>query len=102
MHLNDVFRAVPMPSRDTKRSEPTLDDLQENVVQAQEALLVEVKKQPRKWFDPQQLRDAARNGSGGDVMMFALTDLVNQGKLELGSDLRVRLQPGSRARDSRS
>lgn len=73
------------------QTEPTLDDLQEKVAEAQSALLAKLEEHRGEWFDPDELRTAARNGSGGEVMMFALTDLVNQGKLELGADLRVRL-----------
>jgi hypothetical protein len=74
------------------KTEPTLEDLQGKVAAAQEALLNKARSAPHgEWLDPEKLRTAARNGSGGDVMMFALTDLVNQGKLDLHDDLRVRL-----------
>lgn len=73
-------------------TEPTLEDLQVKVAAAQEALLGLARAAGHdEWLDPEELRTAARNGSGGDVMMFALTDLVNQGKLDLRDDLRVRL-----------
>ncbi len=72
-------------------TEPTLEDLQGKVAAAQEALLDQARARDGEWLDPEKLRTAARNGSGGDVMMFALTDLVNQGKLDLRDDLRVRL-----------
>jgi hypothetical protein len=64
--------------------------LQQEVDEAQKALLGEAQKKPG-WWDPKELRDVAQNGWGGDVMMYALTDLVNQGELELGADLQVRL-----------
>jgi hypothetical protein len=72
-------------------TEPTLDDLRGRVSVAQTALLAKARATPEEWLDPEELRTAARNGNGGDVMMFALTDLVNQGKLDLHDDLRVRL-----------
>lgn len=80
-----------------QKIEPTLDDLQSKVAEAQKALLDSARAAPSgEWLDPEKLRTAARNGSGGDVMMFALTDLVNQGKLDLHDDLRVRLHPDAR------
>jgi hypothetical protein len=81
-----------MPANEQlEQTEPTLDELQDMVIRAQAALLSELEERRGEWRDPEELRTAARNGSGGDVMMFALTDLVNQGKVDLGPDLRVRL-----------
>jgi hypothetical protein len=71
-------------------SERALKDLGERVAAAQEALLAKCQDQPDKWWDAAELREAARNGWPGEVMMFALTDLVNQGKLELDRQLRVK------------
>lgn len=65
-------------------------ELDREVQEAQKALLERAGKEPAKWWPPSELRDAAQNGWGGDVMMFALTDLVNRGRLELNAQLRVR------------
>jgi hypothetical protein len=77
-------------------TEPTLEDLQGKVAAAQEALLERARAAPETWLDAEELRTQARNGSGGDVMMFALTDLVNKGMLDLSEDLRVRLHSETR------
>ncbi len=83
-------------ARHRTATEPTLEDLQGKVAAAQDALLGQARAAGEgEWLDPEKLRTAARNGSGGDVMMFALTDLVNQGKLDLRDDLRVRLHSGA-------
>jgi hypothetical protein len=71
-------------------SEQALNDFRDRVAAAQEALLAQCRDQPDRWWNADQLRDAARNGWPGEVMMFALTDLVNQGKLELDRELRVK------------
>jgi hypothetical protein len=68
----------------------TTNNIREDVEAAQKAILRTAAASGRPW-DPKELREAARNGWSGDVMMFALTDLVNQGRLVLDSNLLVRL-----------
>ena len=70
--------------------EQTLKELEERVGEAQQELLELVNEDPHKWWDPRELRQAARNGVSGEIMMFALTDLVNQDRLALDERLRVR------------
>jgi hypothetical protein len=70
-----------------------LGTLDQEVQEAQTALLHEAQEQPAKWWSPEELRDAARNGWGADVMMFALTDLVNRNRLEINQRLQVRFLP---------
>jgi hypothetical protein len=70
--------------------EQTLKDLEQRVLEAQEDLLRIVRGDPEKWWDARDLRQAAVNGLSGEIMMFALTDLVNQDKLDLDGRLRVR------------
>lgn len=67
---------------------PQLDAL---VDEAQDALLAAAAEAPEEWWEPDDLRRRAQNGAGGDVMMFALTDLVNRGNFELDRSLRVKL-----------
>lgn len=43
----------------------------------------------QKWF-PRDLQDKARNGQRREVVSLAFWQLVNDGRFELGSDLRVR------------
>jgi hypothetical protein len=71
-------------------SEQPLNQLEGEVTSAQEALLEVVQTDPEKWWDARELREQARNGTGGEVMMYALTDLVNKGELRLNSKLLVR------------
>lgn len=76
-------------------NERAMSELTAEVQGAQDALMKAIKQEPTKWWNARQLRGATRNGREwpGDVMTFALTDLVNQGRLELGSDLQVRVTP---------
>jgi hypothetical protein len=68
----------------------TTNNIRQDVEAAQTAILRTAATSGSPW-DPKELRDAARNGWSGDVMMFALTDLINQGRLVLDSNLRVRV-----------
>lgn len=68
--------------------EQAMSTLQREVADAQKALLRVAHEQP-VWWDARSLREKARNGWSGDVMMYALTDLVNQGELILDERLRV-------------
>ena len=71
--------------------EQSLKKLDEEVEKAQEALASTAAEDPTKWWDARDLRrQAAVNGWAGDVMSFALTDLVNSGKFELNPHLKVR------------
>lgn len=65
-------------------------ELDREVQEAQLALINVAEKSPKKWWPPEELRARAQNGWGGDVMMFALTDLVNRGRLKLDGRLYVR------------
>jgi hypothetical protein len=71
--------------------ESTLRVMAEEIAKAQAAILGKARERADEWWNPRDLRDAAQNGSTGDVMMFALTDLVNRGQLKIDSQLRVRL-----------
>jgi hypothetical protein len=83
-------------SEDEMGREQAISELTPEVQGAQEALMDTIEREPTKWWNARQLRDATRNGIEwpGDILTFALTDLVNQGRLELGSDLQVRVKPG--------
>lgn len=70
--------------------EPTLRELDEHVRKAQEALMAKIAEDPHRWWEAEELRDEARNGSPREVMMYALTDLVNREELTLDRHLRVR------------
>jgi hypothetical protein len=65
--------------------------LEQQIMEAQQALLQVARGEPTKWWEPRDLRSRAQNSTPGDVMMFALTDLVNQQKFELDGRLYVRL-----------
>ncbi len=70
--------------------EQSLKRLDEEIEAAQSALLATANTRPDEWWDARVLRDAARNGWAGDVMSFALTDLVNRDEFELNPRLKVR------------
>ena len=74
-------------------ADQALSELGEAVEAAQQALLEAAGGQPDLWWDARELQTAAQNGVrwSGDIMMFALTDLVNQGALELDDTLRVKV-----------
>lgn len=65
-------------------------DTLDNQIRAAQADLLRACNEDDKWWDPRALRKTAANGRPGDVMMFALTDLVNQGVLALNDKLWVR------------
>ena len=75
-------------------NERAISELSGEIQGAQEALMRAVEQEPDKWWNARQLRAATRNGLEwpGDILTFALTDLVNQGRLELGSDLQVKFK----------
>ena len=79
-----MAKAADIQERNAQRTE-----LEIAVAEAQAELLRVAREDPT-WWNPQKLRDAAQNGWGGDVMMYALTDLVNRGELVLNEDLEVR------------
>jgi len=66
--------------------------LQRSVEAAQAALLDKARAKP-DWWDADDLRAAAQNGWAGEVMMFALTDLVNHEQLEINAQLQVKAAP---------
>jgi hypothetical protein len=70
--------------------EQAMSTLQREVAEAKAALLHAAREQPH-WWDPRELRERARNGWTGDIMMYALTDLVNQGELLLNEQLLVKI-----------
>jgi hypothetical protein len=70
--------------------EQAMITLQRDVEQAKAALLREARERP-EWWDPRDLREKARDALSGDVMMYALTDLVNQGDLVLDEQLHVKI-----------
>ncbi len=70
--------------------EQSLKKLDEEIRAAQAALARTAAKDPDAWWDARDLRQQAANGWAGDVMSFALTDLVNSGKFELNPHLKVR------------
>ena len=70
----------------------SLDTLRRGAAQAQKAILAAAAADPEKWWNPRELRAVACTGQIGTVMSYALTDLVNQGQLELDPRLRVRLR----------
>lgn len=74
--------------------ERAISELSGDIQGAQASLMQTIEQEPQRWWNARQLRAATRNGREwpGDILTFALTDLVNQGKLELGSDLQVRLK----------
>lgn len=72
---------------------PTAEDYEASVKEAQAAIVRELEKDPTEWREARRLREAAENGVGGEIMMFALTDLVNREKLVLNDELWVRLAP---------
>jgi hypothetical protein len=69
-------------------------ELDEEIRAAQDALLETLRRSPEDWWDARELREETRNGVKwpGEVMTFALTDLVNQGRLELDPELRVKIK----------
>ena len=69
------------------------NQLDQEVVEAQAALLACAAEKPDRWWPAGELRKEAQNGWGGDVMMFALTDLVNRNRLRLNAKLQVRFVP---------
>jgi hypothetical protein len=81
-------------TEDEMSKERAISELSEEVQGAQEALMVAIEQDRDKWWDARQLTNATRNGVDwpGEIMTFALTDLVNQGRLELGSDLQVKFK----------
>jgi hypothetical protein len=71
-----------------------MDELGAAIADAQEALVdVARHESDIEWWDPQVLREKARNGHNGDVMMYALTDLVNREVFLLNRHLEVKLTP---------
>jgi len=70
--------------------EQSLKRLEDEIEEAQAALETTAATRPDEWWDARDLRKAAANGWAGDVMSFALTDLVNRGKFELNPHLKVR------------
>jgi hypothetical protein len=70
--------------------EQSLKRLEEEIEAAQSALLATANTRPDEWWDARVLRDQARNSWAGDVMSFALTDLVNRDAFELNPWLKVR------------
>ena len=68
----------------------SMEQLTSDVEDAQAHLTTIAKEDPDKWWWPDELRSRARNGHPGDVMMFALTDLVNREVFEVDKRLRVK------------
>lgn len=73
--------------------EQSIGEMTASIKAAQHDLLEKARSEPDRWWDAQALRAAAQNGHPGDVMMFALTDLVNRGSLLVDSRLHVKATP---------
>jgi hypothetical protein len=92
-----------MMEGDVMSEERALSDLDDDIKSAQSALMETLSQEPDKWWNARELRvealshangdaSAKDHGWSGDLLTFALTDLVNQGALELDPELRVKLK----------
>jgi len=71
--------------------EQAMTTLRREVDDAKAALLRQARERPEQWWDPRDLREKAREARSGDIMMYALTDLVNQGELVIDDQLHVKV-----------
>jgi hypothetical protein len=63
----------------------------EEIERARSALLRLAGEAPQRWWTAHELKVKARNGGSSAIMGLALSQLLEEGALEEGSDLRVRL-----------
>lgn len=66
--------------------------LTEEVQHAREAIIDYAKTAPQDWWDPYELKLRARNGWSSGAMTLAMNDLIDEGVLEVGERLLVRLR----------
>ena len=64
----------------------------EEIGDARSALLELAGETPQRWWTAHELKVKARNGGSSAVMGLALSQLLEEGALEEGPDLRVRLR----------
>jgi hypothetical protein len=66
--------------------------LTERIAAARERLVSVANEEPDRWWTPHELKTRARNGWSSGVMGLALRELLDAGRFEQRSDLRVRLR----------